>query len=316
MGSWPTSPAWSRTRWRSRDSRSGKIVLRPENIDLRDVVQRAIELSQAAIDAQGIELEVTCPPEPVPTCADPVRLAQVTSNLIINAAKFSNWGGRVAVGLETSEHQAVITVRDWGRGIPPPDLERIFEPFVQSEASDTWRGGLGIGLALVKKLVALHGGSVRADKCGERTRSRIRRDAAAHRGGRRGRATPRWRVAPEIQRHRPACWSSTTTPRCATPSQLFLQLAGHSVTTADSGSAALVEIARTDPDVVLLDIDLPDLDGYTVAKQVRASRTDCAATPGGDDRNRWAPATGTGRCKSGSTPTSPSRSTDARWFAS
>jgi signal transduction histidine kinase len=250
----------------------GKIVLRPENIDLRDVIQRAIELSQAAIDAQGVALEVTGPPEPVPTRADSVRLAQVTSNLIINAAKFSNWGGRVAVGLEASERQAVITVRDWGRGIPPPDLERIFEPYVQSEAGDTWRGGLGIGLALVKKLVALHGGSVRAASAGSghgaefvvtlpRTATAV---AIAH---------AELAAAPEI--HTPArvlVVDDNSEVRSAV--ELFLQLAGHSVTTADSGSAALVAIARTDPDVVLLDIDLPDLDGYTVAKQVRASRTD------------------------------------------
>ena len=107
-------------------------------------------------------MEVSLPPQPVPTSADPVRLAQVASNLINNAAKFSHWGGRVAVSLERVEHHAVIRVRDWGRGIPPPDLGRIFEPFVQSEAGDTWRGGLGIGLALVRKLVELHGGSVRA----------------------------------------------------------------------------------------------------------------------------------------------------------
>ena len=137
-------------------------MLRPETIDLRHVVQQAIGLSRAAIDAQGVDMEVSLPPQPVPTSADPVRLAQVASNLINNAAKFSHWGGRVAVSLERVEQHAVIKVRDWGRGIPPPDLGRIFEPFVQSEAGDTWRGGLGIGLALVRKLVELHGGSVRA----------------------------------------------------------------------------------------------------------------------------------------------------------
>ena len=123
----------------------GKIVLRPENIDLRDVIQRAIELSHAAIEAQGIDLVVSLPPEPVPGSADPVRLAQVTSNLINNAAKFSNWGGRVAVSLERGEHHAVITVRDWGRGIPPPDLMRISNPSSSPRWATPGAGGLASG---------------------------------------------------------------------------------------------------------------------------------------------------------------------------
>jgi len=250
----------------------GKIVLRPENIDLRDVVQRAIELSQAAIDAQGVDLVVTGAPEPVSTFADHVRLAQVISNLIVNAAKFSNWGGRVAVTLEANEHRAIITVRDWGRGIPPPDLVRIFEPFVQSEAGDTWRGGLGIGLALVKKLVELHGGIVRATSAGSGHGAEFVVTLP--------RATVPVTIAPTelataAKPHTPArvlVVDDNSEVRNAV--ELFLQLAGHSVTTADSGRAALVAIESTNPDVVLLDIDLPDLDGYAVAKQVRASRTD------------------------------------------
>ena len=123
-------------------------MLRPETIDLRDVVQRAIELSQAAIDAQGVELVVTLPPEPVPTCADPVRLAQVTSNLINNAAKFSNWGGRVAVGLETSRapgrHHAFATGAaasrhpTWGGSSSPSSSPRPATPGAGGSASD-WR---------------------------------------------------------------------------------------------------------------------------------------------------------------------------------
>jgi signal transduction histidine kinase len=251
----------------------GKIVLRPEPIDLRHVVERATQLSHAELEAQGIELVVSLPPDPVPTSADAVRLAQVTANLINNAAKFSNWGGRVAVTLERGEHHAVITVRDWGRGIPPPDLTRIFEPFVQSEVGDTWRGGLGIGLALVKKLVELHGGAVRATSAGSGTGAEFvvtlplsaapaviaRADVTA--------ATPKTRTPARV-----LVVDDNSEVRSAV--QLFLQLAGHSVTTVESGRAALAEIARIDPDVVLLDIDLPDLDGYAVAKLVRGARAD------------------------------------------
>ena len=253
----------------------GKIMLRPETIDLRHVVQQAIGLSRPAIDAQGVEMEVSLPPQPVPTSADPVRLAQVASNLINNAAKFSHWGGRVAVSLERVEQHAVIRVRDWGRGIPPPDLGRIFEPFVQSEAGDTWRGGLGIGLALVRKLVELHGGSVRAASEG------------SGRGAEFVVTLPLIEAPAEVAlREDPQPDPLPLATRSArvlivddnahvrSALQLFLQLAGHSVATVDSGRAALAEIERTDPDVVLLDIDMPDLDGYAVAKMVRASRAD------------------------------------------
>ena len=258
----------------------GKITLRPATIDLRDVVRRATELSQAAIDAQGVDLVITLPSEPVTIYADDVRLAQVTSNLVNNAAKFSTWGGKVAVSLERFEQQAVIKVRDWGRGIPPPDLGRIFEPFVQSEAGDTWRGGLGIGLALVKKLVDLHGGGVRAASEGSGrgaefvvTLPLTEARAAVGQGLETAGATAR---IPQAQTPvRVLVVDDNAEVRSAV--RLFLQLEGHSVVTVDSGRAALAEIERMDPDVVLLDIDLPDLDGYAVAKLIRASRA--AARP-------------------------------------
>jgi signal transduction histidine kinase len=247
----------------------GKIALRPRTVDLREVVRRAIEVSRAALDAQGIELEVSLPAQSLATYADDVRLAQVTSNIIVNAAKFSDWGGRVAVSLEQVERQALIRVRDWGRGIPPPDLRRIFDPFVQSEVGDTWRGGLGIGLALAKKLVELHGGHVGASSEGSRkgaefvvTLPLIEAPAAYAAHG-----------VPPAEPQAPArvlVVDDSSAVRGAV--QLLLQLAGHTVVTADTGRAALLEIQRMIPDVVLLDIDLPDLDGYAVARQIRASR--------------------------------------------
>jgi CheY-like chemotaxis protein len=204
-------------------------------------------------------------------------LAQVTSNLINNAAKFSTWGGKVAVSLERVEERAIITVRDWGRGIPMPDLAWIFEPFAQSDVSDTWRGGLGIGLALVKKLVDLHGGSVQAASEGSGrgaefvvTLPLVEASGDVSEGPA---LTPAPRIEGRREENKPArvlVVDDNAEVRSAV--RLFLQLEGHSVVTADSARAALAEIDRTDPDVVLLDIDLPDLDGYEVAKRVRASR--------------------------------------------
>jgi signal transduction histidine kinase len=256
----------------------GKVPLRPARLDLREVVQRAVELSQAAIDAHGIAITLALPPEPVTTHADDVRLVQAAANIITNAAKFSDWGGRVLVSLEEAERTAVIKVRDWGRGIPPPDLDRIFEPFVQGNVGDTWRGGLGVGLALVKKLIELHGGRVRAVSEGSRhgtefvvTLPLVEATAGAAPGG----GDEPDPVDPPAEPRLPArvlVVDDSSEVRSAIG--LFLQLAGHSVVaTADCGRAALVEVERTNPDVVLLDIDLCDLDGYAVARQIRASRT-------------------------------------------
>ncbi|HEY7375741.1 MAG TPA: response regulator [Polyangia bacterium] len=277
----------------------GKIPLRPATLDLRDILHRAVELSQATIDARGVAINLVLPAEPVTTHADDVRLAQAIANLVTNAAKFSDWGGRVQVSLERVAPGAIIKVRDWGRGVPPPELERIFEPFVQADARDTWRGGLGIGLALVKRLIELHGGSVRAFSEGSRQGTELvvslplvaaplaleeddddavpAPDAAASRP----RAPTRVLVVDDSSEVRSAV-------------ELFLQLAGHAVVaTADCGRAALVEIARTNPDVVLLDIDLGDVDGYAVARQIRASRPDrrprlvaMTGKVGADERDR------------------------------
>ena len=225
----------------------GKIMLRPATIDLREVVQRAIELSQAAIDAQGIDLVVTLPSGPVPTYADPVRLAQVTSNLINNAAKFSSWGGKVAVSLERfgiapSSGFAIGAAASrhptWGGSSSPSSSRR---------PSDTWRGGLGIGLALVKKLVELHGGSVRAASEGSGrgaefvvtlplTGAPAEAGSSAARAGGRSRPPPRAGGGGD-KPARVLVVDDNSEVRSAV--RLFLQLEGHSVVTADSARAAL-----------------------------------------------------------------------------
>jgi len=256
----------------------GKIPLRPVTLDLREVIQRGVELSQAAIDAAGIGMAVVLPPEPVMTHADDVRLAQAIANLVTNAAKFSDCGGRVVVSLEQSQRRAIIKVRDWGRGIPPPDLERIFEPFVQADARDTWRGGLGIGLTLVKRLIELHGGTVHAFSEGSRRGTEfvaslplVEAPVATDDDGV---ASDRIAVvSPPRPPARVLVVDDNSEVRAAV--EVFLRLEGHSVVaTADCGRAALVEVERTNPDLVLLDIDLRDLDGYAVARQIRASRPD------------------------------------------
>jgi signal transduction histidine kinase len=141
----------------------GKIVLSRERIDLRDVVRRTCDDGRAAFEERAIGLAVELPPGPVPVDADPTRVAQVVGNLVQNAAKFTPSGGRVVVAVTSGDGRAEVAVRDTGVGLHASELERVFEPFTQAEQGlARTHGGLGLGLALVKSLVALHGGSVEA----------------------------------------------------------------------------------------------------------------------------------------------------------
>ncbi|MGZ8244779.1 sensor histidine kinase [Methylomagnum sp.] len=144
----------------SRISR-GKIELRREPLALADIVQRAVETSRPLIDARGHELTVRLPPEPVRVEGDRVRLAQVVSNLLNNAAKYTDKGGRIMLVVEPSHEDVLIRVRDNGRGIDPAALSCLFELFYQVDRTlDRAEGGLGIGLSLVRSLVAMHGGAI------------------------------------------------------------------------------------------------------------------------------------------------------------
>ena len=145
----------------------GKVELRREPLDLVEVVRQTVEGHRALIEGQGIELAVALPAAPLPLAADLTRLEQVLSNLLRNAAKFTEPGGRIAVAVEPAEGEAVVRVVDSGAGIPLELLPRIFEPFVQGEQTLDRRGaGLGIGLTMVRRLVELHGGRVEAASAG------------------------------------------------------------------------------------------------------------------------------------------------------
>ena len=173
-------------------------------------------------------------------------------------------------------------MRDSGRGIAPAEIGRIFQPFVQARPGDGSRDGLGIGLALAKRLVELHGGTIDASSPGvgqgaelvvtlplDRSHARTRKPARPQAATRR-RAEPGTPPAPAPARSRVLVVDDN--PEIRSTLQVFLQLEGHSVETVDCGRAALDRIRETNPDVVLLDIDLPDLDGFAVAEQVRALR--------------------------------------------
>jgi CheY-like chemotaxis protein len=261
----------------------GKIRVRREALDLREVVGSALELAQAAIDRQGTQLSVSLPSEPVRVQGDRVRLAQVISNLLDNAVKFTPPRGQVWVTLEATRDQAVVRVRDAGCGIAPAQIARIFQPFVQARPGEGARDGLGIGLALAKRLVELHGGTIDAFSPGvgqgaelvvslplDHGYARAKKPARPA-GGDEARA-PSPKSSPAAAPARSRVLVVDDNPEIRGTLQIFLQLEGHAVETVDCGRAALDRIRETNPDVVLLDIDLPDLDGFAVAEQVRALR--------------------------------------------
>jgi PAS domain S-box-containing protein len=248
---------------------TGKIELRRERVELRTIVDSALETSRPLIDRSGHRLSVTLPSQALVLYADPTRMAQVLSNLLNNAAKYTDRGGRVALAVRQEGDQAVITVEDDGIGIAPEVLPRLFEIFSQADPSrERAQGGLGIGLSLVRGLVEMHGGSVavHSDGLGRGSRFTVRLPLAPVDGAVAGKATRPEQKLPGARRvlvvddNRDSADSMT----------LLLGLKGHSVRTAYDGTQAIEEAKLFHPDLVLLDIGLPGLDGYEVARRLRA----------------------------------------------
>jgi signal transduction histidine kinase len=247
-----------------------KIDIRKEPAWLGDVVAHAVEMSRALVDGRQHHLEIRLPPDPIGLYADPVRIAQVIANLLNNAAKFTDPGGWITVRAERDGSHAVIRVRDSGRGLAPEALGRIFEPFAQAEPGDAARGGLGIGLALVRRLVALHGGEVSAlsDGLGRGAEFVVKLPL----GDGRGVEARAQAEAPAVQPGRAArVLVVDDNADIRETVKFILELDGHQVETAESGGRALERILAHPPDVVLLDLGLPDVDGCAVATEVRAT---------------------------------------------
>ena len=239
---------------------SGKIELRRGAVDLVELVRTTIDDNRVLLADRNVVLRL--PDAPVWTHGDATRLAQVLGNLLNNAAKFTQARDTIAVSLEVNAGRAALSVSDSGVGIAEPWLERVFEPFVQADGSSV---GLGLGLALVKTLVEMHGGGVRAHSAGpghgacftitlpiadgERAETSARRAVPA---------TAR-KVLVIEDNEDVAEWLATA-----------LALSGHDVTVSSDGEAGLAKARELDPDVILCDIGLPGaLDGYAVARRLR-----------------------------------------------
>jgi CheY-like chemotaxis protein/two-component sensor histidine kinase len=276
----------------SRISR-GKISLQTAPLDLAEVIATAVETSRPLVDARRHTLTVSLPERPARVEADGARLAQALSNLLNNAAKYTEEGGRIDLIVEQARGAVVIRVRDNGIGMAPERLTSVFDMFEQIEgAADRSQGGLGIGLTLARRLVEMHGGKIEAHSAGLGKGSEFVMRLPAL-------AEPATESAPKSA-EKPSAASATGARRVlvvddnvdsAESMAVLLRLYGHDVRLAHDGEAAL-EVARAfRPDVMFLDLSLPKVDGYEVARRLRvepamSGMTLVAMTGYGQDEER------------------------------
>lgn len=248
----------------------GKLTLRREPVGLDTVLQRAIEVARPQIDEAGHAFSVTLPPAVVRLDADPARLVQVFTNLLNNASRFTPRGGQIALRAEMDADGVVVRIEDSGIGIARDQLHRVFDLFSQlrPEAGQA-ESGLGIGLSLATQLVALHGGRIDADSAGEGQGSTFRVwlpvDTSAGKLMTDGDAVVTGVTQPPIR-----ILVADDTPDVAESLTLLLRLHGHDVQTVHDGRAAVVAAERFRPDLVLLDLGMPELDGCGACRRIRA----------------------------------------------
>jgi PAS domain S-box-containing protein len=252
----------------SRVSR-GRIELRRERVELAPVINQAVEATRPLFEAKGVELTVSLPDGQVHLHADPARLAQVVGNLLSNASKFTPSGGTVRLSVKRERGHVTIRVRDSGVGIPRADLGRIFELFAQVDTSlERSHGGLGIGLTLVKSLVEMHDGRVEARSEGPGAGSEFSVHLPVLVG------TSKSPGAPATGEERGETYKILVVDdgRDAADSlALLLRLHGHDARTAHDGVEAIDVAEGFRPDVVLLDIGMPLLNGYETCRRIRAT---------------------------------------------
>jgi two-component system CheB/CheR fusion protein len=247
----------------------GKIRLERRRVELNDLVRRTVDDHRSLFEENGVRLDCKLGPEPLFVNADPTRLAQVVGNLLGNAAKFAGHGGvaQVSISTEPGTRRTTILVADSGAGMTKETLAHLFEPFMQGEATlDRSKGGLGLGLALARELVRLHGGEIRAhsDGTGRGAQFTVSLPQAENED------------APE----EPAVANRISTGRrvliiednldAATSLREALELDAHQVAVAHDGPAGLAMASDFHPEVVLCDIGLPGMNGYDVARAFRA----------------------------------------------
>lgn len=249
----------------------GQFVIEKQPVDLRDIIARAVETSRPLIDSHGHTLRVDVGNQPIECFGDPMRLVQVVVNILNNAAKYTPDGGEIWLSTEASGSRVEVRVRDSGRGIDRDAIDRVFDLFMQVDPnSGSALGGLGVGLALVRRIVELHGGSVHAasDGVGKGSEFIVR--------------LPRVTTPAEADRDVPVVSAKpgavplrvlviddnvdATNSLC-----LLLQSLGHDCRAAYDGPSGIAQAQEFNPDVVLLDLGMPVMSGYDVARALRAS---------------------------------------------
>jgi signal transduction histidine kinase len=268
-----------------------KIELKKESLEVASFVRSAVEASRPLIDSAGHQLALSLPVEPLTIEGDFVRLTQVVANLLNNAAKYTDAGGQIWLSVKRDQRDVVISVRDSGSGIAPEHLPHVFDLFMQVDhRAARSQGGLGIGLTLVKSLIELHGGTLSVDSrgLGHGSEFQVR--------------------IPLLYPDRPDRLEAAKAPSAvpltakrilvvddnkdaASSLGLLLRVMGATVKVVYSGPAALEAVAKDPPSIVLLDIGMPEMDGYEVARQIRAQKsgrdiTLIALTGWGQDSDR------------------------------
>jgi PAS domain S-box-containing protein len=247
----------------------GQFSIEREPVDLQDVLSRSVETSRPLIDSQGHALELSFPIEPLPVLGDAVRLTQAVVNLLNNAAKYTPRGGSIQLSAVSHGAEIEIRVRDNGQGIARDMLEKVFDLFVQVDPANISMGGLGVGLALVRRVVELHGGSVRARSEGRGRGSEfVLRLPLSIRQPRAIESDGSSVAADSIRRLRVLVVDDNKD--AADSLNLLLGSMGQDVCTVYDGTAAMAAARTFQPDVVLLDIGMPHVSGYEVARALRS----------------------------------------------
>ncbi len=270
----------------------GKVELRKEPAELAAIVASAVETSRPLIEAAGHQLAVSICPEPLTVDADPVRLGQVISNLLNNAAKYTEDGGQIWLTARPEQGHAVISVRDTGVGIPSEMRPKIFDMFAQLDGSiRRAQGGLGIGLTLAKTLVEMHGGTIEAksDGPGRGSEFTVRLPLVAAAPGPTHPRTQRRESSEKFPRHQILVVDDA--PAAAQMLAKLLEKLGQDVRTAHSAADALQLVTHALPEVVISDLGMPHVDGLELARRLRAipalkNATLVALTGYGQDRDK------------------------------
>lgn len=244
-----------------------RLELRTERVELAMIINQALETSRPLADAMEHDLSVSMPPEAIHLQADAVRLAQVFTNLVRNAAKFSEPRGEIRVTVERKGSDAIVSVRDDGIGIDSMDLPIVFEMFTRAEGGQHSQGGLGIGLTLARRLVELHGGTIEAhsEGLGHGSEFVVRLPILIDAPPARTKATRPRTISARALRILVVDDNEDAAESLAE----LLQLSGNETHIANDGDQALDSAERLQPDVVFLDIGLPRMDGYAVARAIR-----------------------------------------------